>query len=467
MDLIKAGRIRAVRHPSMRKKRIIVSLGDSYSSGEGVEPFYAQNDTDRYLNEDFLAHRSAASWPGRLTLPGVDGVMAEHRGVNWFFAASSGAHIRHVWLAQEKTARVRRFRESDGLPYLYSYPKQLLAPQIEIFGKLGGRKPDYVTITLGGNDAGFSEVIAQAMAAHTYIGLSFLRLKLASLWKHFYEPGGIRDSLLRAYRDISAAAGPQARLIVAGYPRLFGRNGSRTLYSRQAATLLNDSISEFNNQTEYLVNMLRTSGMRIYFVSVEKAFEAHEAYAAYPGSEERKDEIEFIHRVALGAGEHDIEANAAASAYSLHPNALGAEVYRICVQRKIDELEAGIDDERGLSLCSPAEKQDPAAPLFPPCKPAPAETGGENEPSSEKGSAPAQAKPSVLPYVIGGAAALLSVGALVGTVVMKGKARAIATLKSVRRCSRCGRPILSPVGPCPSCGAPPPIEAGETPDAGS
>ena len=35
---------------------VVVSLGDSYSSGEGVEPFYGQ-DTHRKKNQDWLAQR--------------------------------------------------------------------------------------------------------------------------------------------------------------------------------------------------------------------------------------------------------------------------------------------------------------------------------------------------------------------------------------------------------------------------
>ena len=72
---------------------VIVSLGDSYSCGEGIEPFYGQDAEMalRCLDPDWLAHRSEKSWPGMLTLPGVSGPMKEHRGENWFFAAASGA----------------------------------------------------------------------------------------------------------------------------------------------------------------------------------------------------------------------------------------------------------------------------------------------------------------------------------------------------------------------------------------
>lgn len=42
------------------KQKIMVSLGDSYSSGEGIEPFYGQNEkiSKKVNNPDWLAHRS-------------------------------------------------------------------------------------------------------------------------------------------------------------------------------------------------------------------------------------------------------------------------------------------------------------------------------------------------------------------------------------------------------------------------
>ena len=58
---------------------VVVSLGDSYSSGEGIEPFYGDTKrintsivTDNKLyDKDWLAHRSTKSWPALLHFPGM------------------------------------------------------------------------------------------------------------------------------------------------------------------------------------------------------------------------------------------------------------------------------------------------------------------------------------------------------------------------------------------------------------
>lgn len=79
---------------------IMVSLGDSYSSGEGIEPFYGQDKSlsDKVKDENWLAHRSQKSWPSLLKVPGIQGTMQDYNvdistssNCQWYFKASSGA----------------------------------------------------------------------------------------------------------------------------------------------------------------------------------------------------------------------------------------------------------------------------------------------------------------------------------------------------------------------------------------
>ena len=139
--------------------RIIVSLGDSYSSGEGIEEFYDQNlpIEEKVKSRDWLAQRSTRSWPGMLTLSDVDGNMASHRGENWFFVAASGAETKHMTEKQEK---IYSKQGHEGTTYL--------PPQLKVFEKLRGKKVDYVTLTLGGNDAKFLEIITKTPATHHF-----------------------------------------------------------------------------------------------------------------------------------------------------------------------------------------------------------------------------------------------------------------------------------------------------------
>ena len=113
------------------KQKIMVSLGDSYSSGEGIEPFYGQNEkiSKKVNNPDWLAHRSEKAWSGMLSLSTVNGVMSENRNKNWFFVAASGATTQNI--------RYNFLKEYDKSGYKGSYS---LAPQLAIFDELGGKQ---------------------------------------------------------------------------------------------------------------------------------------------------------------------------------------------------------------------------------------------------------------------------------------------------------------------------------------
>ena len=306
------------------ESRIMVSLGDSYSSGEGIEPFYGQNEptADKVKNQDWLAHRSEKSWPGRLTLEGVNGSMAQNRNDNWFFAATSGAVTDNLTHTQRKEYNI------DGIKGSRNIDKQL-----DVFKELGDKKAEYVTITIGGNDAQFTDVITKAALSFS-INPGLLTDKLNSVWDEFYYgvDGGksIRDRLHQSYYDIQDAAGAQAKIIVAGYPKLLDPKGSKVLFNERDAALINDSVSRFNDEIQSIIKSCKADGMKICFVSVEEAFDGHGAYSSDA----------FLNKVEFGSNSQDLESSfIVPSAYSMHPNEKGAQAYADCVQAKIDEIE--------------------------------------------------------------------------------------------------------------------------------
>ncbi len=317
---------------------VIVSVGDSYSSGEGVEPFYGQ-DADmlsRSRNPDWLAHRSEKSWPGRLTLPAVDGPMREHRGTNWFFAAASGAKAEHLFLLTEeetaagKTAQQARNYDREGVS-----GTGMLAPQLDIFDELDakGLKADYVTVTIGGNDIGF-----QATMIESYFGVTAglegetPAEKAEFLMESRYYSAGVREKIKRAYTDTAARAGSQAWIIAAGYPCPLAPEGSGgDAFPPESAQIMNAAAVILNRELEDIAAECRREGIRIVFVSVREAFEGHGAYSDDP----------YITPVTVGALPQDLKAFRLGSYYSIHPNEKGIAVYARCVQEAIDRLESG------------------------------------------------------------------------------------------------------------------------------
>ena len=203
--------------------------------------------------------------------------------------------------------------------------------QLDVFKELGDKKAEYVTVSIGGNDAKFADIITEAAIPHP-LNPGALNDKLNSVWEEFYYgiDGGesIRDRLYQAYCDIQDAAGAQAKIIVAGYPKLLDSNGSGFLFSENEAALINDSVSRFNDEIESIVKSCKADGMKICFVSVEEAFDGHGAYS----------NDAFLNEVYIGKKDQDLKWSVS-SAYSMHPNDKGAQAYADCVQAKIDEIE--------------------------------------------------------------------------------------------------------------------------------
>ena len=310
---------------------IVVSLGDSYSAGEGIEPFYGQGLAikDKVLNEDWLAHRSEKSWPGQLTVPGLEGTLADHKGKNWFFAAASGAVTANLNNKQVKKYNKGRFKGEEPLP-----------SQLSVFKQIGNRQVDYVTLTFGGNDVGFSGIVQDSvkdttsnlgasMCGNPFLDPNNLSTRLNATWTKFGTETKyhIRDAYVNIWRD----AGAEAEIIVAGYPKLFEEdNGLFAWKWNEKAKTVNASVSRFNRALREIVASCQRSGMKIHFVSVEAAFEGHGAYA--PES--------YINSIMATQFEDlDDWQLPPISQYSIHPNEEGARAYASCVQECIDQIE--------------------------------------------------------------------------------------------------------------------------------
>ncbi len=141
-----------------------VALGDSYSSGVG---------TRSYLSDGTTCQRSVYAFPS---------LIAAARGYSLNFRACSGAKISDVTSNQLSA----------------------LSPSTS-----------YVTISVGGNDAGFTSVITTC-AEPSWASDCNGAVKKAQA----YITGTLPGSLSTLYAAIRSRA-PNARVVVVGYPRLF------------------------------------------------------------------------------------------------------------------------------------------------------------------------------------------------------------------------------------------------------
>ncbi len=321
---------------------IVVSLGDSYSSGEGIPEFYGpvqssgESDEDfwnrRLASNDFLAHRSRASWPGQLKFQEIpnnrtidfykvpDGETSD-ADIQWYFVAASGA-VSKDFYEQEQDRDYTRTVGSWGNKKTLSGTKYL-PKQLDVFSRIDGASVDYVTFTIGGNDLGFSKIVEKAATKSTYLGNTELSQMLQKRWDNINT---YINQLETTYKKVAEKA-PNAEIIVAGYPRLFENSGKGWLISQEEAVSINTKVTQFNGKIKELIDKLDET-YNLHFVSVEGTFAGHEAYSSNA----------WINKIYISAKDDDLKEDKPSS-YSIHPTATGAEKYAECVNREITKIE--------------------------------------------------------------------------------------------------------------------------------
>ena len=343
---------------------VLVSMGDSYSSGEGIEPFIDQNIDHKENSQNWMAHRSELAWSGKLELKRRDGssvIMSDDKD-NWYFVADSGAKTDQLSSGYDKPWNFGPF--NHGTTHMDA--------QLDVFDKISseGKKADFVTLTIGGNDAGFADIIGQAATSFSYT--SFLLPNRLSdtfdkAWDEFYKYFGTRDKIRWAYYDIADKAGYNAKIIVAGYPKLLSEQGGIIVpglnFDPKEARMINNEVHKFNDELEKIVEECRRTdnlehhAINIYFVSVEKAFEGHEAYSKVPYinpvMEPQEQELEAVFRP---QGHEPTKWLNPTSSYSIHPDKNGAKLYAECIQNMIKTLMGETSDEE----TSPEPEEQPA-----------------------------------------------------------------------------------------------------------
>ncbi len=323
--------------------RIVISMGDSYSSGEGLGDYGKAEGTEKPDDPDWLARRSDHAWPGQLTVPGI-GTLAERRGEAWYFVASSGARTRHF-----RAGQVIRFLQTDGeaaaaggdIPFHISPDLtgkaglRVLDPQLSVFSKIPEGSVSYVTLTIGGNDLGFTDILASCAVTSSNLLPDVLPGMLEEAWNRFENgtAGGrsVREQIKDTYRQILSSAGDEVVLIVAGYPSLLDLDVDNGLFEPYEAELIDRYARKLDESLSGLVSEYRSenAGARICYVSAVDAFEGHGAYAADP----------YVNGIIFEENDEILD-HSPISAASFHPNGKGAAVYRELMQAAIDEWEA-------------------------------------------------------------------------------------------------------------------------------
>ena len=234
-----------------------VAMGDSYSSGEGVNPYDSGTDDDWGDNRN-QCHRSPDAWgrhviPNGYTNPLLDYV--DQIGTSVDLIACSGATTRNVVV--------------DGHE---QYPGEG-GTQINQ-GKLSWAT-DLVTISIGGNDVGFSDIVTacalNGCAAGNVDGQPVFDYASDTL-------KALPDRLDEALSQIKAYA-PNATVVLLGYPRLF----SDTAEERDTCPMISklwDVASQdwMNSKAAEVSAVMRDAAARngVWYLSPIDTFNNHE-----------------------------------------------------------------------------------------------------------------------------------------------------------------------------------------------
>jgi len=191
-----------------------VALGDSYSSGTGTRTYF-----------DTTCQKSVYSYPYLLS--------QQRANTQLVFAACSGAKTGDVL-----TKQVGQLTTGTGI----------------------------VTITIGGNDAGFSSVITEC-AKPEWASVCDTRVAEAQAYIRNTLPGQLNN----VYSQIKSRS-PSARVIVLGYPRLFmGVDcNAGTWFDSNDMTMLNQTADLLNSTTSG-----RAAAYGLTFKNPTSAFTGH------------------------------------------------------------------------------------------------------------------------------------------------------------------------------------------------
>lgn len=217
-----------------------VALGDSYSSGEGLGPYLLNSDFKRADNSDAnTCHRSVNNaYPSLVKVAGQTQTIAQQAAngtASFGFIACSGALTTNVTRAayndppkQHDLDGHTDWGKPDNQWGWGTYYQHGELPQVEQ-GWLD-EETTLVTLTIGGNDARFAEVLRTCITSvldscfasthHLTRGNGVVDPDYLQRYEKLLIREMLPEHLLAVYRAVVSQA-PNAKVLVLGYPQLF------------------------------------------------------------------------------------------------------------------------------------------------------------------------------------------------------------------------------------------------------
>ncbi len=254
-----------------------LALGDSYSSGEGADAYAEDSnyqicsvppsdDSTCPMLVENRCHRSSRAYSQ---------VVDNNSGLGFpnlraeVFHACSGAVTSNVLPSA-----------AGGFAQPYGDPDNI--PQLDHLDA-GGEDVDMVTLTIGGNDAKFADILKTCLFNDTFFNCADSDyVWFGPTWREFMPNWirvDVRYQVRKTLRQVCARS-PQATIYLLGYPKLFPTQSH--FCSFYPGSLTADEQTWLNGIAFELNKMLREEAERshVQFVDVESTFHGHELCGA-------------------------------------------------------------------------------------------------------------------------------------------------------------------------------------------
>lgn len=238
--------------------RTYVALGDSFSAGHGNPPFLGKSSFDGICQRSTRGYSQLVRFPGAAT-PIVDDLF------------SDGPLMRNETCTGAVIANYDATPQHPGI----SLHVNALGPQV-----------DLVTLTMGGNDGGFVDILKHCATQFDCQNDGFARLSSGRelRLKEWLDVRLrlLQNELVQLYRDVKNETNGNARVIVLDYPRFFRQGTFLTCkdavaFGPKERDFLSDTIVKFGASIKSSANQAGVD-----FVEVIDSFRGHEICSGDP-----------------------------------------------------------------------------------------------------------------------------------------------------------------------------------------
>jgi lysophospholipase L1-like esterase len=257
----------------------IVSLGDSYTAGNGAGNYYKPDDG---------CHRSYDSYPWRY----LEKLRANGIPADLWHAACGAAVIRDI---------TNPYKNEIGVPML---------AQLDDVPRKVKSQANIVLLTIGGNDLKFSRVVAFCVAALRFVPRASVCSDTLTQDSELIPQ--VARQTGEALEEVAARM-PRAQVVLLGYPHLTSPSCPRTPFTGVIKTLQD----RFDTAQATAVGDLNTrlGTTRFHYVPTAAVFKGRGPCAAHP--------VQLIHNAVVGPLTPRDKPSDPASWESFHPNKAG------------------------------------------------------------------------------------------------------------------------------------------------